>query len=356
MKRLILLFWFVPLVGFAQNQHPLVTKTIKKIEFKEDTIKSVFDWIAKHIDYDVKKLKKITKTANPQSTEKREDRITDVLKSKKGVCQHYSELFDEIVQDLGYESFVVTGYTKKENEEVDRTFGHAWNAIKVKGEWRLYDVTWGSGGLRNNKKYIKKYKPQWYNVAPDEMIKTHIPFDPIWQLLEHPIPYVSFDMDLLAAASKEDYHFKDKINTWFTLSKKEQLTNLIERIEAMKSVGDCSVLVENYLKNRKQNLTNYKSSEKYLEIKAANVVMKDVSAGFNKYIAAKNNRFKEKSADSFKPILKDLKEKTAASLSTFNTIQVDDSKQKSFLNGKAIPHATQLLKRINAEIKFLENR
>jgi len=360
MKKLILLFWFVPLIGFAQN--PLITKTIKKIEFKEDTIKSVFDWIADHIDYDVKKLKKITKTANPQSTEKREERIEDVLKSKKGVCQHYSELLDEIVKELGYESFMVTGYTKKENEEVDRTFGHAWNAIKVNGQWRLYDVTWGSGGVRNNKKYIKKYKPEWYNVAPDEMIKTHIPFDPIWQLLENPIPYVSFDMDLLAAASKEKYNFQDKINTWFTLSKKKQLSKLIERMEAMKAVGDCSPLVENYLKNRKQHLTYHQNKEKYaetsaktVEINAANTVMREVANTFNQYIAAKNNRFKSKSADSFKPILNTLKEKTTTSLNTFTSIQVDDPKLKSFLKNKAIPHATQMLKRINTEVTFLEN-
>jgi len=66
------------------------------------------------------------------------------------------------------------------------------NAVKVGNKWRLYDPIWSAGIVNDGSKFVKKYNPMWNNTAPEEMIKTHMPCDPIWQLLKNPVSYDDF--------------------------------------------------------------------------------------------------------------------------------------------------------------------
>jgi hypothetical protein len=58
MKRLTIFFLFISQISFSQSI--IVAETLDKIELNQDTIKSVFDWVANNIKYDVKKLNKIS--------------------------------------------------------------------------------------------------------------------------------------------------------------------------------------------------------------------------------------------------------------------------------------------------------
>ncbi|MEK4496278.1 transglutaminase domain-containing protein [Ureibacillus sp. FSL W8-0352] len=57
-----------------------------------------------------------------------------VLKENKGVCQGYALLALKMLRDLGIETLYVVG-------EV-HTGPHAWNLVKVDGEWYHLDTTW----------------------------------------------------------------------------------------------------------------------------------------------------------------------------------------------------------------------
>ena len=57
-----------------------------------------------------------------------------VLINKVGVCASYSAAFKLLSDQAGLESIVVTGY-------LDGSLAHAWNRVKVEGEWRTIDVT-----------------------------------------------------------------------------------------------------------------------------------------------------------------------------------------------------------------------
>ncbi len=59
------------------------------------------------------------------------------LVKNKSVCQGYAEAFYMLCKACGLESEIVSGHT--------RIYGggsHAWNKIKLDGEWYLVDVTW----------------------------------------------------------------------------------------------------------------------------------------------------------------------------------------------------------------------
>ena len=57
-----------------------------------------------------------------------------VLKEHKGVCQGYALLALKMLRELGIETLYVVG-------EVN-TGPHAWNLVKVDGEWYHLDTTW----------------------------------------------------------------------------------------------------------------------------------------------------------------------------------------------------------------------
>lgn len=76
-------------------------------------------------------------------------------------CEGYAKAFDLIAHDCGLESLLVTGVT-------DKGENHAWNQVKIDGEWYELDVTWDD--TDDNEKIRKMYF-----LCPDkEFGKTHI--------------------------------------------------------------------------------------------------------------------------------------------------------------------------------------
>ncbi|MFK7932046.1 MAG: transglutaminase domain-containing protein [Saprospiraceae bacterium] len=145
----------------------------------DEPVRAIFEWIAKNVTYDVASLADLPDYSHPSEL------LDSVWEKREGVCMHYAELMNAFCKKAGYESMVVNGYTIHEQRADDR-YGHSWNAVKVNGKWRLYDVTWAAG-YRNGQRFIKKYDPKWYNVQPAEFVYSHVPFDPLWQLVEQPL-------------------------------------------------------------------------------------------------------------------------------------------------------------------------
>ena len=136
------------------------------------------------------------------------------MRRKKGVCEDYSLLFDSLLTALGYESFVVSGYIKDPKGNLNLKIGHAWNAVKDNGVWELYDLTWGAGYVVDSKKFVRKVTDIWYDVDPSEMIKRHMPYDPMWQLLEAPIDYSGFKRGELSGEVPASFTSEDFMDSF----------------------------------------------------------------------------------------------------------------------------------------------
>ena len=57
-----------------------------------------------------------------------------VLLNKAGVCSSYAGAFKLLAEEAGLECIVVTGY-------LDGELPHAWNKVKIDGEWQIVDST-----------------------------------------------------------------------------------------------------------------------------------------------------------------------------------------------------------------------
>jgi|SRR6218665_27342 len=156
--------------------------------------RAIFSWLAYNLKYDVKAflhpkpLKVITyKTEEERQRKQRiviDKRIDEAFRKRKGVCQHYSELFDRIASQAGLETQVNIGDAKTRNYDIGRKrarVNHAWNSVKIDGVWRLIDVTWGAGYVDfEEEKFYFSFNPVYFDVAPKIFFTEHYPEKGIW--------------------------------------------------------------------------------------------------------------------------------------------------------------------------------
>jgi hypothetical protein len=145
----------------------------------------IYAWIAHHIYYDVVAY---TSEVNPKH-----QYGAQVLQRRKAVCDGYSNLFLDLATAMDLEAVKIVGYSKgfgyKKGQRFSET-DHAWNAVKIDGEWKLLDVTWGSGFVMEVNKKLKsklEFDNYWFCTKPEEFIFSHLPKEQSWQLVSTPL-------------------------------------------------------------------------------------------------------------------------------------------------------------------------
>jgi hypothetical protein len=165
----------------------LITPAKSEIE----RVRVLFTWVATHINYDDVAFNSGNIRASPAE---------NVLLTKKAVCDGYSNLLKELCVAAGLESEKIIGYAKGYGYEVGEKFketNHAWNAIKIENEWKLFDATWANGyGTNKNGKLVStnKFDPYWFDINPKESIFNHLPEDPKWQFLTDTVTLEKFEV------------------------------------------------------------------------------------------------------------------------------------------------------------------
>jgi hypothetical protein len=141
----------------------------------------LYTWIATHIKYD-------DEAYNTGEYEKNDPTASGILQRKTGVCDDYSTLYMELGRMMDLEVEKIIGYAKgygyKPGDKFSET-NHAWNVIKINHQWKLVDVTWGSGsGTTKDNKLVStsRFDPYWFCVEPKEFIFRHLPEETHWQL------------------------------------------------------------------------------------------------------------------------------------------------------------------------------
>ena len=155
---------------------------------EREKARSIFRWIAENIDYDVEGLF----TGSYGSIDSK-----DLLKSRKSVCDGYSDIFQLLAREAGLESARISGYGKgygyQPGKKFNESSNHAWNAVKINGSWYLIDCTWGAGYINEDKKYVRKFDDHYFMTPPSEFIFDHFPDNSSWQLLSNPISKSEFE-------------------------------------------------------------------------------------------------------------------------------------------------------------------
>ncbi len=188
----------------------------------KEKVRSIFVWVTTHLEYDTEAARK--------------NKIIPVLDVKplldrgKAICSGYAAVFSALCNEVNIPCVSVNGYTNEALRllSVREAPDHAWNAVKLKGEWYSVDATWASSFLpAKNPGWESRYE-SYFLANPSIFIQSHLPADPIWQLLDRPIRYEQFQQGIYQDTTGRIFNFRDSIDAFLALSFPEQKRQAIE--------------------------------------------------------------------------------------------------------------------------------
>jgi transglutaminase-like putative cysteine protease len=145
-----------------------------------------YEWVARNITYDVRGY--LAGRLADGSAE-------NVYRRRLAVCGGYVALYERLLRESGIEATPILGYAKGftyRSGAPTREPNHSWLAVRIDGNWRLIDPTWGSGVVAGTK-FEPRFTWDYFLVEPDELILSHFPEDGRWQLLPRAVRRADFE-------------------------------------------------------------------------------------------------------------------------------------------------------------------
>jgi transglutaminase-like putative cysteine protease len=133
----------------VENHQPeiweLANQLTKGLDTEKEKSQVIFEWVATNISYDTEAYFQVPQNPRYYSS-------LETLHTKIALCSGYANLNAALHRAIGIEAKVVYGE------------GHAWNEVKISGEWQEQDPTYASGGLDiKNELFIKNYNERYFS-------------------------------------------------------------------------------------------------------------------------------------------------------------------------------------------------
>lgn len=270
--------------SLTMNSQNIVQYINAKQNSDNDKVRTAYAWIIKNISYDIDNMYSFNTERNIEIT----------LKNRKGICENYADLFNDILNKMEIESYVVKGYTK--DRGVISRSPHAWCVAKIDSVWFVYDPTWGAGELSNNS-FESKMNFDFFQLKPETAIKTHMPFDPLWQLLNYPVTYLEFEQGRIKARkNKSLFNYIDSIEKFRLQNDLERFISAKDRIDKN---GIDNYLIYVYRIEIEYFIKSYYEQEVKMKYSFA---LKEYNNGIyllNRFIDYRNDLFKPDKGDKY---------------------------------------------------------
>lgn len=131
---------------------------------------ALHDWLVDHGRYDQTHYDPRTPLGLPDNTDP-----YGMLVKGYGICLGYAETFRLLMDLAGVECITVTGAAFDSMED------HAWNMVKLEGEWYCVDCTWddpgGTTGVNVNATALLAARHRYFNVTSEQMGETDHQWD-----------------------------------------------------------------------------------------------------------------------------------------------------------------------------------
>lgn len=190
---------------------------------QEDRSRAYYTWIALNISYDVERLNELNlmKMFSVNRVTSIGQKTNDVLKNKKAVCEGYSNLMVDFCKASSIPCFLVCGYVKTPEGNIPEIL-HAWNVLRIDSAWTMLDITWSSGYLNLENKYVKRFSNKYFMPKPKIFVKDHLPLDPMWQLLRNPFTKKDFENDSLRISHSPVFNYPDSLRLYISKTEKQR--------------------------------------------------------------------------------------------------------------------------------------
>lgn len=310
---IFILFFSLEYSAFAQNSHYAAERIFVNIpnsqthtssdiaayinahyHSEEEKIVAIYSWITRNIKYDADSIHYVI------LDEDNDQRVSFALRRKKGVCENFAALFTDLAKKCGINSYTVEGITKQ-GGYVDKA-AHVWCVAFVDNKWSLYDPTWDAGRFGSN-----NFNPHYtyFNVPPKDFIYSHLPFDPIFQLLNYPISYNDFFRGNIPADNSKNYFsYQDSLEA---LQKMDRLSQFISEKSRIENGGWPANKIETKLK-RIRFQVEVLNQDSDADLYNSAVADYNVAINYlNNFLTYRNNQFQpEKSKEDVEKIFQDV--------------------------------------------------
>lgn len=308
-----------------------------------DKFRAIFFWIAKNISYDYENMFAINFYENTSQV------VDEVISTRKGVCMHFAELFDDLARKSGLKSYVISGYTKQ-NGKTDY-IPHAWCAGLIDTTWFLFDPTWGSGYVQN-KKFVKQLNNDYFRAKPEFFIKSHMPFDPLWQFLYSPLTSQEFSNG--KTITNTDIPFFDYADTLILFEKQTLIDRLLFSGLRIEKNGVKNSLIYDALQHNKREVEYLKDKllvETYNE--SASYYNEGVNK-LNKFIDYRNKQFSPQKPDvEIRKMVDDAENDLTKARKQLNDIKNPNSNYTTLIM-QLLRSVDEALANLNEQKTFLE--
>ena len=297
-----------------------------------DRIAATYAWVTTNIRYSKDSMLSINWSKNTA------DKITATLRRRKGVCDNFASVFADILTKMNISSYVVNGLAKGNTQGQ----AHSWTAVKLDGKWFMCDPTWDAGPDASKKYFL---------VAPSDFIASHWPFDPLWQLLPHPISLREFDRENTPNPNAPGHTYsEDSVQAFFALDGLQQLKAQGRR---MRAIGlEQKNLLTWYAYNN-MNIAIIHGEQDMNLFNAAVEDLNKANAFLNRFIEYRNNFFKPTLADrELLPMLHPIDGLVQNALSTIAQIGID-RENFQYDTGALKDRIGILQKRVDEQRRFL---
>ncbi len=196
----------------------LVNYLTADLSDEEEKARVIAAWIAYRVDFDHYKQDKYE-----ESTESKKKNFAipdsgDPFYTRKGTSEDFANLFKRMGEAAGLRVVTIPGYTNTDYRDRASSLWY-WNAVAANGEWHLLDISKAaprdniSQDKRTDRSYARDIQKRlenqealnrkirkesrrnkvlqeddkWFFVKPEDMIESHFPQNPEWQLLNPPV-------------------------------------------------------------------------------------------------------------------------------------------------------------------------
>jgi transglutaminase/protease-like cytokinesis protein 3 len=241
-----------------------------------------YAWIGLNIRYDVAQYKMGVKPASAEVL------YRSALRDRKAVCDGYANLFVALLKQMNIQAWVISGYTRKDNDVRDE--GHSWASVFDGQNWRMFDPTWGAGYLQGDR-YVASFNWLWYSGNPDDFLKTHMPFDVAWQCSNRMLLPSCFVSVSCNDSKRISFAFADTLQQSFTDVEELRISRMLGRIKRYavfnRTTQSFYEVWENNLKVIRYNQQVEKLNAMSLSLNSINKTTQEASTNLNQYFAFK---------------------------------------------------------------------
>ena len=180
-----------------QTVESLAKHLVKPAKNDREKARLIYRWITDRIAYDYETYRQVIalfQKNDALGAKLPEQNAAAVLARRKCVCEGFCNLFQRLGQEAGLEVVIVVGHVHPGvgrllglPEEQTQKIPHAWNAVKIDGDWCLLEVTWSAARMQAKTNEARQFQTSinefFFLTPPDRFFLHHYPKDAKWQLL-----------------------------------------------------------------------------------------------------------------------------------------------------------------------------